>query len=403
MAEFKSAPAQESKKATASPKQEGKIETSELEYSDNRSSTAQLVSLQSAADDKGNRSNTTQLQSKASFFTGSSRVAQLKAASDVRQPVATSAPVQLKAGVPVNNDPKLEREADVMGAKALQGKFMTADPVANQAPASTSKQPFQLVSAAEKDWNRMGDNGTVKGATTTAVPEYNIGSENVDEFVTNMEAYLALNSKIDFEDLKKEKINKENLVLLEKAGLALSVAATGVGVAAVVAAFAATPVGALGLLVAGIGLGITKAAVKLSTMGKKDGAKTAGQQGTQSGLEAGVEIASAAAAGGIGGAGTVIGAAAAVGEAKTISKLTKDQITAKAQLTKMYKGMEDLEAQLSSQAFISKIDPGDGNMDKIAKAADQIKQIKDKILFVDKSIEKGTEETIKSNDSQVNL
>jgi hypothetical protein len=190
---------------------------------------------------------------------------------------------------------------------------------------------------------------------------------------------------------------------LEKAGLALSVAATGVGVAAVVAAFAATPVGALGLLVAGIGLGITKAAVKLSTMGKKDGAKTAGQQGTQSGLEAGVEIASAAAAGGIGGAGTVIGAAAAVGEAKTISKLTKDQITAKAQLTKMYKGMEDLEAQLSSQAFISKIDPGDGNMDKIAKAADQIKQIKDKILFVDKSIEKGTEETIKSNDSQVNL
>lgn len=103
MAEFKNAPAPESKKATATQKQEGKSESAELEYADNRSSTAQLVSLQAAADDKGNRSNTTQLQAKASLFTGASRLAQLKAASDLRQPTSSSAPVQRqenKTGLP---------------------------------------------------------------------------------------------------------------------------------------------------------------------------------------------------------------------------------------------------------------------------------------------------------------
>jgi hypothetical protein len=103
MAEFKIAPSTETKKATAAPKQEGKIESSELEYADNRSSTAKLLSLQSAADDKGNRSDTTQLQAKATFFTGASRIAQLKAASDLRQPTTNSAPVQRqenKTGLP---------------------------------------------------------------------------------------------------------------------------------------------------------------------------------------------------------------------------------------------------------------------------------------------------------------
>src|SRR6201996_2843116 len=33
--------------------------------------------------------------------------------------------IQMKTGVPVNNDPGFENEADVMGAKALQAKFQT--------------------------------------------------------------------------------------------------------------------------------------------------------------------------------------------------------------------------------------------------------------------------------------
>ncbi|MEY3647525.1 MAG: hypothetical protein RLZ13_407 [Bacteroidota bacterium] len=243
MAEFKSAPTTETKKATASPKQEGKIESSELEYADNRSSTAQLVSLQSAADDKGNRSNTTQLQAKASVFTGLSRIAQLKAASDLRQPAANDAPVQrqenktglpdkLKSGmeslsglsmsdvkvhrnsdkpaqlhahayaqgtdihlgpgqekhlphelghvvqqkegrvqpttqlqskVNINDDAGLEKEADVLGAKAMQFKAMPNFQAAQTTSTSStfSSNTFQLapINPAPEKIDRRGDDG----------------------------------------------------------------------------------------------------------------------------------------------------------------------------------------------------------------------------------------------------
>ena len=62
MAEFKNAPTTENKQTTAAPKQEAKSEVPELEYADNRSSTAELVSLQAAADGRNNRSTTAQLQ-----------------------------------------------------------------------------------------------------------------------------------------------------------------------------------------------------------------------------------------------------------------------------------------------------------------------------------------------------
>jgi hypothetical protein len=245
MAEFKNAPAPESKKATATQKQEGKSESTELEYADNRSSTAQLVSLQAAADDKGNRSNTTQLQAKASLFTGASRLAQLKAASDLRQPTSSSAPVQrqenktglpdqlksgmeslsglslsdvkvhrnsdkpaqlqahayaqgtdihlgpgqekhlphelghvvqqkegrvrpttqLKGKVNINDNPGLEKEADVLGAKAMQLKAMPGFQAGQTASSSSSffSNTFQLAkSAAEQAWDKKGDKGTEK-------------------------------------------------------------------------------------------------------------------------------------------------------------------------------------------------------------------------------------------------
>jgi hypothetical protein len=246
MAEFKNAPVPESKKATAAPKQEAKSEVAELEYADNRSSTAQLVSLQAAADDKGNRSNTTQLQAKASIFTGASRVAQLKAASDLRQSASiSSSPVQrqenktglpdklksgmeslsglsmsdvkvhrnsdkpaqlqahayaqgsnihlgpgqekhlphelghvvqqkqgrvkptmqLKGKVNINDNAGLEKEADVLGAKAMQLKAMPGFQAGQTANSSSSffSNTFQLVkSAAEQAWDKKGDKGTEK-------------------------------------------------------------------------------------------------------------------------------------------------------------------------------------------------------------------------------------------------
>ncbi len=247
MAEFKNAPAAESKKATATQKQEGKSETAELEYSDNRSSAAQLVSLQAAADDKGNRSNTTQLQARASLFMGASRLAQLKAASNLHQPTSSTTPVQrqenktglpdqlksgmeslsglslsdvkvhrnsdkpaqlqahayaqgtdihlgpgqekhlphelghvvqqkegrvkpttqLKGKVNINDNVGLEKEADVMGAKALQLKAMSGlQPTQTSSNSSIfSSNTFQLApkkSAVEQQWDKKGDRGTEK-------------------------------------------------------------------------------------------------------------------------------------------------------------------------------------------------------------------------------------------------
>uniref|UniRef100_UPI0040477AB4 eCIS core domain-containing protein n=1 Tax=Algoriphagus sp. TaxID=1872435 RepID=UPI0040477AB4 len=103
MAEFKNAPTTENKQTTAAPKQEAKSEVPELEYADNRSSTAQLVSLQAAADGRNNRSTTAQLQAKALSHAGNSRIAQLQALSDSRPTTAKNNPIQRqenKTGLP---------------------------------------------------------------------------------------------------------------------------------------------------------------------------------------------------------------------------------------------------------------------------------------------------------------
>jgi hypothetical protein len=103
VAEFKNAPTTENKQTTAAPKQEAKSEVPELEYADNRSSTAQLVSLQAAADGRNNRSTTAQLQAKALSHAGNSRIAQLQALSDSRPTTAKNNPIQRqenKTGLP---------------------------------------------------------------------------------------------------------------------------------------------------------------------------------------------------------------------------------------------------------------------------------------------------------------
>lgn len=264
MAEFKNAPAPESKKATATPKQEVKTESAELEYADNRSSTAQLVSLQAAADGRGNRNNTTQLQAKASVFTGASRLAQLKAAHDLRQPTASSAPVQrqenktglpdklksgmeslsglslsdvkvhrnsdkpaqlqahayaqgsnihlgpgqekhlphelghvvqqkegrvkptvqLKGNVNVNDNPGLEREADVMGTKALQLKAMPGFQAAQASSFSSNIFQLALENPAPEKIDRRKDelwpkdkNGKDKAYSTDVIDKQKLDDD----------------------------------------------------------------------------------------------------------------------------------------------------------------------------------------------------------------------------------
>ena len=482
MSELKSAPKTENKQATAVPKQEVKSDAGELEYSDNRSSTAQLVSLQAVADGRGNRSNTTQLQAKANHSTGTSRLAQLKEASDARSSVSDSTPVQrqenktglpdqlksgmesvsglslsdvkvhrnsdkpaqlqahayaqgtdihlgpgqekhlphelghvvqqkqgrvkptmqLKGKVNINDNAGLEKEADVLGAKALQAKFIAPDSLANQTALPSSTQPYQFVGAAEAQWNRVGDHGTEKSARQAPVPTFILGADNVNEFVKSVEDYLALINKIDFADLKKERANKETLQALQQAGVTLGAAAIGVGVAATITVFIVTPLAPLGLLVAGIGLSVAKAGVKAAADGKRAGGTEAAVSGVSAGVEAGVAVASEAAAGGVGGGGALMGAIGLGGEIKAIARLRADQVAAKAELTKMSNGMQAIEDQLGSKAFQDSLTDFDGVMNaKLAAALTNIQAIKAKILDVDKSIALGTEQTIKSE--QVSL
>jgi hypothetical protein len=391
MAELKSAPTPETKKTTATAKQEVKSEVGELEYSDNRSSTAQLVSLQSAADDKGNRSKTTQLQSKASVLTGASRVTQLKAASDLSRPASTSAPVQLKAGVPVNNDPKLEREADVMGAQALQGKFMDSGSIANQIPVSTSNQPFQLVSAAETEWKKKGDKGTDKGMKNldeAEKPAFNIG-EGIDDYLVKLEEYIEIFELLDFKDLKKQKQNADNMLKLEKRGLLLGKVALAIGIGAVVAAALGSGPGALALLVLAIGVTVIKSAQKVKGGDKKGFADPAGAVA----LEATGRLAAGAAevVPGVG-AGLIV---LELGhQAYTVSQLEKNKQDATKIFSNLLASVENMEKDINTNV-VSRAEAEHGT--KIAQMVTRIAHLKAKIKEVEAGAKAGFDQVIKSD------
>lgn len=87
--------------------------------------------------------------------------------------------VQLKGKVNVNDDPGLEKEADVLGAKALQGKFVAPDSPTTQLAISSSNQPMQFAPPAQVDepWtlpftNAFGEAGSQLGAVGAATSEF---------------------------------------------------------------------------------------------------------------------------------------------------------------------------------------------------------------------------------------
>lgn len=185
-------------------------------------------------------------------------------------------------------------------------------------------------------------------------------------------------------------------MLLQQAGAILTTAATGVGVMATIAAFFVTPLAPIALLATGIGLAAAKAGVKVVAEGKKSGGKEAAASGASAGVEAGLEVVSEAAAGGVGGAGVLLGAKGLGDEVQAISKLKAEQVAAKAALVKILNGMQILEEEIGSKAFQNSLKEFDGEINaKLAAALTNIKAIKAKISDVDKSIDLGTAEVIK--------
>uniref|UniRef100_UPI004048913F eCIS core domain-containing protein n=1 Tax=Algoriphagus sp. TaxID=1872435 RepID=UPI004048913F len=238
MGEFSSQVDQKNKTATPAPVPEEISDTGELEYVDARASTAQLISLQAAADGRNNRSTSAQLQAKALSHAGNSRIAQLQALSDSRPTTAKNNPIQrqenktglpdqlktgmesisglslsdvkvhrnsdkpaqlqahayaqgtdihlgpgqekhlphelghvvqqkqgrvkptmqLKGKVNINDNAGLEKEADVLGAKALQMKAMPGFQTAQTISTSTfSSNTFQLALKGAKNQEEIDD------------------------------------------------------------------------------------------------------------------------------------------------------------------------------------------------------------------------------------------------------
>lgn len=352
--------------------------------------------------------------------------------------------VQLKGKVNVNDDAGLEKEADVLGAKAINfGMTQTTStqlkstsdfpevtqliPGAKKSSSEkewnqkgdkdtakglmTEKTPAVAESPIERGWDQKGDKGTAKGATTEKTPLFNIGSDNVTTFLTKVNAYLELINKIDFSDLKKADESRKNLAILNKMTLGLSAAAVGIGVTGVVVAATAAVFPMLALLVGGIGVGVAKVVTKIASAGKKEGAKDTAQGGVEDGVARGLQAAFEAggdavstgigAVAGGGGLGVLTGIAGAVGEVKDIIKLSKDQKAADAELQKILASMKGLQKELQSDVFTQKINYED--LPVIFDASNKIDQIIDRINFVNISIKTGTEETIEKSSSDVDL
>lgn len=96
MREFKSPSKLQKKIATPVVAPEEVGNPGEMEYKDSRASTAQFISLQSAASSKINQSHTAQLQTKVSNFTGNSKISQLQALSNSKSPATKTGIVQLE-------------------------------------------------------------------------------------------------------------------------------------------------------------------------------------------------------------------------------------------------------------------------------------------------------------------
>lgn len=323
--------------------------------------------------------------------------------------------VQLKGKVNVNDDAGLEKEADVLGAKAINfGMTQTTSTQLKSTsdfPEVTQLIPGAKKSSSEKEWNQKGDMGTAKGATTEKTPLFNIGSDNVTTFLTKVNEYLELINKIDFSDLKKADESRKNLAILNKMTLGLSAAAVGIGVTGVVVAATAAVFPMLALLVGGIGVGVAKVVTKIASAGKKEGAKDTAQGGVEDGVARGLEAAFEAggdavstgigAVAGGGGLGVLTGIAGAVGEVKDIIKLSKDQKAADAELQKILASMKGLQKELMSDVFTQKIN--DEDSPAISDASNKIDQIIERIILVNISIKTGTEETIEKSSSDVDL
>ena len=177
MGEFSSQSEQKNKTATPAPVPEEISSTGELEYVDTRASTAQLISLQAAADGRSNRSTTAQLQAKALSHAGNSRIAQLQALSDSRTATTKTNPIQRaenKTGLPDQlklgmesisglslNDVKVHRNSDKPAQ--LQAHAYAQGTDIHLGPGQEKHLPHELGHVVQQKQGRVKPTMQLKG------------------------------------------------------------------------------------------------------------------------------------------------------------------------------------------------------------------------------------------------
>ena len=177
MGEFKNPSEQQNKIAAPIQAPEQVVNSGKLAYVDTRFSTAQLISLQAAADGRGNRSTTTQLQAKAWQYAGNSRIAQLQALGDARTTAAKTAPIQRaenKTGLPDQlksgmesisglslNDVKVHRNSD--RPAQLQAHAYAQGTDIHLGPGQEKHLPHELGHVVQQKQGRVKPTVQLKG------------------------------------------------------------------------------------------------------------------------------------------------------------------------------------------------------------------------------------------------
>ena len=309
----------------------------------------------------------------------------------------------MKAKVPINDDQGLEKEADVMGARALQGKFVLPRPEKGIGIAFSSKQPTQLVGDdkpednLEKEFNRQQylsrfgseppDRDQVNPMHAynhkIKVPEGSSNNE-LKQYVAFLKLFLDDIMNIDFSDAKKAKENNDYLMKLEILSTSLNTTALAVGITSVFALTAVSggmaPLAALAggyavhmatgasMSAAGLGVKIAKGRAKdnltrkqvakgtlregainltgNNLMGTEQAGKAAG--GEIGGMEGAGLIADAASLGGVlsGGAGALFAMFGLKNNVKTLLELHKARIAIIANFNSIGVILLQVESQL---------------------------------------------------------
>lgn len=168
----------------------------------------------------------------------------------------------MKAKVPINDDAGLEKEADVMGARALQGKFELPRTDKGIAIAFSSKKPAQLVGdhkpednlekefLEQQSWSPFGEQAVLDKknpmhATMYAdkLPEGSSTNE-LKRYVAFLKLFLDEIMSIDFTNAKNAKENNDYLRKLEILHTTLNVIGVTAGI---------TSLFALGAISGGLG------------------------------------------------------------------------------------------------------------------------------------------------------